>query len=234
LGSIEIRRVDFGYFVRPAVETGTGHARVEPCLGYGTALRQGWLLFDTGIGMADDETEEHYRPHRKPLPSALARAGITEADVGVVVNCHLHFDHCGGNPMLQKRPVFVQADELDSARSVPDYTVASLVDRPDATYEELQGEAEIAPGVWVIPTPGHTRGHQSVVIRAGDGTTVVLAGQSHDTSSAFAADELARRARVEAGSALTLPSYPAWIDRLSQFDPARVYFAHDQSVWEPL
>jgi N-acyl homoserine lactone hydrolase len=45
-----VRRVDFGYFIRPAGETGTGQPRVEPVVGYLVAQPEGWLLFDTGMG----------------------------------------------------------------------------------------------------------------------------------------------------------------------------------------
>jgi N-acyl homoserine lactone hydrolase len=85
--------------------------------------------------------------------------------------------------------------------------------------------------VWIIPTPGHTGGHQSLVVRQRDGT-VVLAGQAHDFASQFASDQLARRAEL-AGVSQPLPAYRPWLERLSDFDPRRVLFAHDCSVWEP-
>lgn len=226
-----IRRVDFGYFVRPPEETGTGQARVESCLGYVVAHPEGGLLlFDTGMGSTPD-VDRHYRPTRHPLADALRPLGVTVDDVRRVVNCHLHFDHCGGNPELAGRPVFVQAAELASAQLTPDYTLPELIDFPGARYEKLNGETEIAPGLFAVPTPGHTDGHQSLVIRCEDGT-VVLAGQSHDTSTAFSADQLARRARDE-GADPPLPSFPPWMERILRLDPARVLFAHDQAVWEP-
>jgi len=83
----------------------------------------------------------------------------------------------------------------------------------------------------VLPTPGHTEGHQSLVVRRADGT-VVLAGQAHDTASEYTADHLAARA-ARNGSAPPLPVPSPWLARLEQFDPARVLFAHDMAVWEP-
>jgi len=225
-----IRRLDLGWFVRPASEAGGDQPRVEPVLGYLVRRAEGTLLFDTGLGAADPETEAHYRPHRRDLTAALAAAGLAPADLTLVVNCHLHFDHCGGNPLLAGRPILVQATELAAARG-PDYTVPELVDFPGASYRELDGEAEVWPGVWVIPTPGHTRGHQSLVVRQPDGT-VVLAGQAHDFASQFGSDQLARRA-ARAGAAQPLPGYRPWLDRLAEFDPRRVLFAHDGAVWEP-
>lgn len=224
-----MRRVDFGFFVRPAEETGTGAARVEPCLGYLIEHPDGLILMDTGMG-ADPEVDAHYRPVRRPLAVALGDAGVRPDDVTLVVNCHLHVDHCGGNPQLAGRPIITQRVELDAARD-RGYTLPELVDAPGLRYEELDGEAELLPGVLVMPTPGHTRGHQSLVVRADDGT-VVVAGQSHDTATAYSGDALAWRAAQEHHLA-PLPPTPAWIDRLQRLDPRRVVFAHDHAVWQP-
>lgn len=118
--------MNYGYFVRPAAEAGTGAARVEPCLGYLIDHPDGLLLFDTGMG-SDPDVDAHYRPSRQPLATALAAAGARLDDVRLVANCHLHFDHCGGNPQLPGRPIFTQAVELDAARNTADYTLAELV-----------------------------------------------------------------------------------------------------------
>ncbi|GDY53043.1 hypothetical protein SVIO_036660 [Streptomyces violaceusniger] len=147
-----VRRLDLGYLVRPASETGGPGPRVEPVLAYLVRHERGLILFDTGIGAADPETEAHYRPRRRALPDALAAAGAALADVSLVVNCHLHFDHCGGNPLLAGAPILVQDVELATARG-GDYTFDELLHFPGATYEELAGETEIWPGVHIIPTP---------------------------------------------------------------------------------
>lgn len=123
----------------------------------------------------------------------------------------------------------VQKRELAAART-KDYTFAELVDFPSLRYEEVDGEAEVWPGVWVMPMPGHTVGHQSLVVRRPDGT-VVLAGQARDFASQFGSDHLARLA-VRDGVAPPLPPVPPWLDRLADFDPRRVLFAHDAAVWE--
>ncbi|NEC04973.1 N-acyl homoserine lactonase family protein [Streptomyces sp. SID7909] len=230
MGNVSLRRLDLGYFVRPASETGGPQPRVEPVLGYLVRHEKGLILFDTGIGDAGPETEAHYRPRRRALREALSGSGVGLDDISLVVNCHLHFDHCGGNPLLGSRPILVQDVELATARA-GDYTVDALIDFPGAVYEEVSGEAEIWPGVRIVPTPGHTDGHQSLVVRQSDGT-VVLAGQAHDFASHFASDQLARQAALD-GVEPPLPPYRPWLDRLADFDPRRVLFAHDCSVWEP-
>ncbi|MFG3321059.1 N-acyl homoserine lactonase family protein [Streptomyces sp. NPDC048171] len=225
-----VLRLDLGHFIRPAEETGGSRPRVEPVLAYLVRHERGLLLFDTGMGHADAGTEAHYRPRRRALPAALSAAGVAPDEITLVVNCHLHFDHCGGNPLLAGRPILVQGVELATARA-GGHTFDALVDFPGAVYEELTGEAEVWPGVRIVPTPGHTAGHQSLVVGQDDGT-VILAGQAHDFASEFGSDQLAREAALH-GTAPPLPEYRPWLDRLADFDPRRVLFAHDCSVWEP-
>ena len=227
-----VRRIDFGYFVRPAQETGTGKPRVEGVLGYVIEHSAGLLLFDTGLGEGDAEVDAHYRPVRRPLPDAMRAAGLGLDDVRWVANCHLHFDHCGGNPALAGRPIFVQSRELQQARTAPDYTLPHLVDFDGVRYEQIDGETEILPDVLVIPTPGHTDGHQVIVVRGSDGT-VILAGQACDTAFDYTAEQLAWRARQEGRVEDPALSYRPWIERLQKLDPSRIVFAHDNAVWEP-
>ena len=108
------------------------------------------MLVDTGIGVTDDETEAWYRPVRVSLADALATAAADLERVHLVVNCHLHFDHCGGNPALAGRPVVTQRTELQAARATG-YTAPALVDFAGARYEELDGEAEVMAGLIVVP-----------------------------------------------------------------------------------
>jgi N-acyl homoserine lactone hydrolase len=226
----DVRRLDLGTFVRPAEETGTGEPRVEAVYAYAVRTVTGVLLLDTGLGEADEGTEAWYRPRRVPLADALSAAGLTRADVALVANCHLHFDHIGGNPQLTDRPLFCQRAELETARA-GGYTVAELVDFDGARYELLDGETEIVPGVHMVPTPGHVDGHQSLVVECDDGS-VVLAGQAHDSASEWSADALAARARG-LGHHAPLPEASPWMQRILAFDPRRVVFAHDAAVWVP-
>jgi N-acyl homoserine lactone hydrolase len=89
--------------------------------------------------------------------------------VAVVVNTHLHCDHCGGNRLFPDIPIHVQRRELADARTEDDYTVREWVDFPGATYVEHDSEAEILPGIRLLPAPGHTAGHQIVVVETDEG-----------------------------------------------------------------
>ena len=129
---------------------------------------EGLVLVDTGMIDSRPEVEDlHPTPH--PLPDELV------SRVSIVVNTHLHFDHCGGNRLFPGVPIHVQRRELAAARTQDDYTIRDWVDFPGATYVEHDGEAEILPGVRVLPAPGHTAGHQIVVVETDEGP-VVLGG----------------------------------------------------------
>ena len=130
----------------------------------------GLVLVDTGMidtTPAIEDDGEEWHPH--PLPDELV------SRVAVVVNTHLHFDHCGGNRLFPGIPIHVQRRELADARTEDNYTVREWVDFPGATYVEHDGEAEILAGVKLLPAPGHTAGHQIVVVETDDGP-VVLGG----------------------------------------------------------
>jgi N-acyl homoserine lactone hydrolase len=135
----------------------------------------GLVLVDTGMidttPAIEDDGEEW---HPNPLPDELV------SRVAVVVNTHLHFDHCGGNRLFPGIAIHVQRRELADARTKDDYTVREWVDFPGATYVEHDGEAEILPGVKLLPAPGHTAGHQVVVVETDEGS-VVLAGDVGDS-----------------------------------------------------
>jgi N-acyl homoserine lactone hydrolase len=130
----------------------------------------GLVLVDTGMidtTPAIEDDGEEWHPH--PLPDELV------SRVAVVVNTHLHFDHCGGNRLFPGIPIHVQQRELADARTEDDYTVREWVDFPGATYVEHDGEAEILPGVRLVPAPGHTAGHQIVLVETDEGP-IVLGG----------------------------------------------------------
>jgi N-acyl homoserine lactone hydrolase len=129
----------------------------------------GLVLVDTGMIDSTRELDEQWQPTPHPLPQELV------SRVAVVINTHLHFDHCGGNRLFADMPIHVQARELEDARTQDDYTIREWVDFPGATYAEHHGAAEVLPGVRLLPAPGHTAGHQIVVVETDDGS-VVLGG----------------------------------------------------------
>ena len=102
---------------------------------------------------------------------------MTPADIGLVINTHLHFDHCGQNAVFAHAPCYVQRAELARAeresRELYDWFGFA-----NARFELLDGDAEILPGLSVLATPGHTAGHQCVLVRTGDGAGELLIGDA--------------------------------------------------------
>jgi N-acyl homoserine lactone hydrolase len=147
----DIQRILLGTFVRPAEETATGDPRVEAVYGYLARRDGGLLLLDTGLGIGDAETGDWYRPRRVALPEALGTVGVALEDITVVVNCHLHFDHCGGNPLLAGTPVLCQRRELATAQR-GDYTMDHLIDYPGSNYDLLDGGRSwsVAELIWRV------------------------------------------------------------------------------------
>ncbi|MDD9380634.1 MBL fold metallo-hydrolase [Streptomyces sp. ZAF1911] len=134
-----------------------------------------WVLIDAGVGPAQGPAAG-WAPVPGRLPAALGEAGIAPADVEAVVLTHLHEDHTGWTQDAAGRPFFpdarylVQRAEvaaLDRADPVWDWTVAPL--RATGQLHEVAGEHRLAPGITLLPTPGHTPGHQSVLVEGSSG-----------------------------------------------------------------
>lgn len=226
ISASDIHRLVLGHFTRPATESLAGHQIVVAA--YVVPYGDAWLLFDSGLGEGDPAVDEHYQVVRRPFLPALAELGVRVEDVRGVVNCHLHFDHCGGNMHLPGRPIFVQEVEFQAAHDA-DYTLPSLIDFPGATYEMVGGETEILPGVRLLPTAGHVAGHQSLVLSCQEGP-VVLAGQAYDDASDYARADFAC-SLARSGTPGPVAEYPAWVRRLQELEPYQVLFAHDLAIW---
>ena len=224
---IRVERIHYGFLVAPEGTRDAGQP--IPVVGYVVRHPDGLFLFDTGFAPIDDGTRERYHPQAVNVEQALAGMGLRPSDVDVVANCHLHADHGGGNAAFPGTPIYVQRLELEAAAE-PEYTnPAGTHDFPGARLEVLDGEAEPLPGIRILPTPGHSPGHQSLAV-AVDGGWLLLAGQVFTTASEFGfalfSDRLARSGKPPIGTV------PDWMERVVALDPTRVYFAHDLLVHE--
>jgi N-acyl homoserine lactone hydrolase len=167
----------------------------------------GRVLVDTGM------TEVHpavadMDPRLRPLDEQ----DVDLAAVDIVVNTHLHFDHCGGNHLFAGKPFYVQRLELDDARNESNYTIREWVEAPGVEYVPVDGELELLPGLRLVPAPGHTRGSQMVVVETG-GRPVVVGG---DVAVWF--------------GELDEPQTEGQL-RVRALDPELVWLAHEHQPW---
>jgi glyoxylase-like metal-dependent hydrolase (beta-lactamase superfamily II) len=143
----------------------------------------GRVLVETGIGERVDEKTRTMRVYQGPaiLP-ALRTAGFDPASVDLVAMSHLHFDHAGGllaadgSRAFPRATIVAQRAEWEIAFSPNSRIAASYVQPELALVRDwgaegwADGEREILPGVSVVPTGGHSAGHQAIVVRgAGPG-----------------------------------------------------------------
>ena len=128
----------------------------------------GRVLVDTGM------TELHPAvADMDPRLRTPSEWGFELASIDMVVNTHLHFDHCGGNHLFAGKPIYVQRRELNDALAEENYTIREWVEAPGVRYVPVDGELELLPGIRLVPAPGHTPGTQVVVVETGDHPVVV-------------------------------------------------------------
>jgi N-acyl homoserine lactone hydrolase len=180
-------------------------------LGFAIRHPDGVILVDTGVGKGDAWIDENYRPAVRDIHEALVAAQLDASRVGLIVHSHLHFDHCGQDRAFPGVPIVSQRAELAAARE-EGHTIRDWVDFPGAVHEPVEGDTEVADGVSVLATPGHTVGHQSVLVRAGD-RLVLIVGQAAQDARAFATGEAS-----------------ASVQRLRQLNADRIHFSHDRAV----
>ncbi|MBI4596581.1 MAG: N-acyl homoserine lactonase family protein [Candidatus Tectomicrobia bacterium] len=128
------------------------------------------ILIDTGG--EDPASAPHRAPYTRErdqtIDQALGKIGVQCQEIDIVINTHLHWDHCCGNELFPKAQIIVQDEELRYARSpLPIHAgayIKSVVEKID--YTVIAGDREIAEGVSVILTPGHSYGMQGVLVQA--------------------------------------------------------------------
>lgn len=131
------------------------------------------ILVDTGIGELPETHRKFHTVKRKPdqtLKMQLQKFGLKLEDIDIVVNTHLHFDHCGNNVLFPKAKFYVQVDEIRYAYAPDRFQRAAYVQEffdIEAEYISLKGKCEITDDVFVVPTPGHCPGHQSIIAKEG-------------------------------------------------------------------
>lgn len=188
--------------------------------------RAGAILVDTGVGWPTELVKE-WKVVNRHAADALAEHDLSPADVKIVINSHLHFDHCGQNAVFKHAPFYIQRPELARARREEKVT-AEWFDFAGARYELLDGDAEIADGVRVVATPGHTVGHQSVLVDGSDGVAVMIGDAAYTSDIYRDADEA--DLSNWPGQHADRTEWSRSLQKLHSMHPRAVHFCHDTRV----
>ena len=148
------------------------------------------ILVETGMGEKWSEKERDIYAVRSEggVLGELGRRGVEAGSIDTVVLTHLHFDHAGGStvagadggfvPAFPNATYWVQATEWEFATHLNERTRASYLARDfeplqrDGRLRLVEGEAEVLPGVSLLPLPGHTPGMQGVLVKGGGRTAL--------------------------------------------------------------
>lgn len=172
-----LHRLDLGRF-----DVGPGR-RMIPITGFLLTTRAGRrMLVDTGFpaAYAADERAAALADgldrfgrlvdftSAQTITGALAGHGLTPEDIDLVLLSHGHIDHVGGLPLFAGADIVLTARERAEPRPLY-FGSARPIDWPPARYRLVDRPTWICRGLLAIPTPGHTPGHMSVLVRAPDG-----------------------------------------------------------------
>src|SRR5258708_11548796 len=127
----------------------------------------GAALVDTGVG-GPQRWLDDWRVVNRSVADALDERGMTPGDIGLVINTHLHFDHCGQNAVFKHAAFYIQRSELTRARQESPKLV-DWFDFMNAKFELLDGDTEILPGPPATAPPPRPAGQQAQRRGSADG-----------------------------------------------------------------
>ena len=224
-----------------------GQPWTVPVVSFLASHPKGKLLFDTGVHcQARLDPLARLGPERikrltvksrqgDDVVPQLAKLGLKPDDVRFVANSHLHFDHCGGNEFFPRATFLVQRAELEAARRpgfVPSYSPSPLDFDHPLDYRMLDGEHDVFGdgSVVLLPTYGHTPGHQSLLVRAGKQAQIVCASDACYTRENMDRDVLPKILWNPSVMSESL----AVLRKLRDQAGATMFYGHDPAQWETI
>jgi N-acyl homoserine lactone hydrolase len=143
------------------------------------------IMVDTGLPDAERASKYHHSCEKRGCvdsPLALKEMGVDPEEIDIVLLTHLHWDHCHNIKTFTNARYICTEEEIKWAynplplwyRSYESPALGIEAPFVGCSFEMVQGEATIVPGVSVFPTPGHTPGHQSVQIETAAGSIVLV------------------------------------------------------------
>jgi 4-pyridoxolactonase len=196
----------------------------------------GLFMYDTGYDLDHVNRvlpfEQPLQTKAQSLTEQLRLCGFEPEQVNFVVNSHFHFDHVGGNRFLTEATTLVSKEELRHAK-VPEpfehlgYSDLTF-DYPGVRYEQVSGDIEIADGIWLFETPGHTAGHYSLLVEMDDEPSMLFTGDA-----AYSFESLNRE--IIAGFHLDPTASVQSIKRLKRLAiqrGAQIYPSHEMEAFQ--
>ena len=166
----------------PGVNEGKSMDFVDNC--YLIKHAQGWILWDTGVtdavaamsdGLAPADPKAVYWRRPKTLAAQLDQLGLKPSDIKAMAVSHTHPDHIGNVEMFPATMLYVQKAEYEwpGANSEPRF-------KPTHPVTKLEGDHDVFGdgSVTILSTPGHTPGHQSLLVKLPRAGAVVLSGDA--------------------------------------------------------
>ena len=225
----------------------TGQRRF-PVYGVLVEHAEGKFIFDTGFDAAHIRSvaafTEPQQSAEQTIPGQLHLLGIRPREITHVINSHYHVDHCGGNKYCTHATTVCHRCEFDVLKApapkeemaYSDISFAPQIRQaaPDVAgdiytprFETLSGDQEIAKGVFLFETAGHTAGHYSLMVRLAHRRPMLF------TADACYAQKNLDMMCIQAGNhdpAQALKSLQRLKDLARQYD-AELFFSHDPENW---
>ncbi|MGC8616339.1 MAG: N-acyl homoserine lactonase family protein [Desulfurella sp.] len=139
------------------------------------------VLIDTGISFESKSNIAQVQNKAETPKEALSKLGIDTNSITYIIQTHLHFDHAANTKQFAQAKVIVQLEELKAANFYDKNLEHGYVDEdiknPNINWQPIVGMKNLFDGnIFILPTPGHTPGHQSVVVKLNNYGPVIIAG----------------------------------------------------------
>lgn len=224
-------------------DAAAGERTTVPVPGFLVIHPKGKLLFDTGIdceatadpmGVLGRRLATTFTLAGAPdenAPGQLGHLGLVPEDIDFVANSHLHFDHCGCNRWFPRSRILVQRAEMEAARAPGSRYDERLWNLP-LNWTLIDGEHDVFGdgSVLLVPTPGHTPGHQSLVVQVSRDARYVLTADA-----CYSAEHMARELlpSVVWDGAQMLDSMRR-LRAMGERAGSRILYGHDPQQWAAL
>lgn len=233
--------VDKGGVLTPGLDQGTWWT--IPIVGYLIQTDDGKnILVDTGmdrVHIEDPDATFGGTPFGEVLKvrmgpddyivNQLGKLGLTPDDIDILVATHFHFDHAGNTRDFTRSEIVVQRDCYEDIMRPDAPYPRSTYDIPGLNWRIIDGDTEIAPGVTLLKTPGHTPGHMSVLVDLPESGKIIIGIDAIYVQDNLDKDNWGAYADPDAARASARR-----LQEMAQREGALLLYGHDPAQWATL